>query len=81
MSQQLDDFKKIFKEWELGVRSMVYQHHKGGRTAAFEREAKKFEEGLTARLDAAWRKLPPFDQETFVRDREAERRQRVKARA
>lgn len=63
--ERLEEFRKIWKQWDLGVQSMMYQLKKNGRTPAFLREQEKFEKGITAKMDEAWRRLAPFEQETF----------------
>lgn len=78
MTESLAEFKTLFNEWELGVRSLVYRHAKAAGTPAFASEVKRFEDGLTAKMDAAWRRLSPFQQAEFIEEREVERKRRAK---
>lgn len=57
----LDEFMKIWAQWELGVRSMVYQRAKGPVPAGDLDRFRKLEE----RMDQAWLKVGPFDRVQF----------------
>ena len=61
----IDDFSKIYREWALGVRSMVYQRGKGriqnGELDRFRR--------LEQKMDEAWIQIKPFDREIFYSEK------------
>lgn len=56
-----ETFARIFKEWDLRVRSMQYQKDKGRIPQNDLERFRKLEE----RMDAEFRALPPFAQEDF----------------
>ena len=71
----IDSFARVFKEWELGVRSMQYQKTKSGRIPAGDLE--RFRK-LEDRMDTAFLALGPFDQESFWSETQKKRRQSCK---
>lgn len=55
-------FEKIYKEWRLGLKSMVYRRSKGPIPVSDLEQFRKLER----RMDAAWEKVPPFDRATWI---------------
>lgn len=58
----IETFKRIWKEWSLGVKSMVYQRAKGPVPAGDLERFRKLE----TRMDEAWRQVAPFEREVFM---------------
>lgn len=65
VSTVTEDFRKIHKEWMLGVKSMVYQSKKGrigpGDLERFKR--------LEQKMEDVWAQVPPFDKAVFLSEK------------
>jgi len=79
MIQDYLDFVRLHKEFVLGVKSMAYQRKKNGRTPFFEKEAERFQLRIVDPMDAAWRRMGPFDQIAWLGEEENKRGKKCKS--
>lgn len=53
----MDDFRRLWREFVIGTKSLSYQLNKNGSTPFFAKERDRFVEKIVNPMDAAWLRL------------------------
>lgn len=61
----MEEFKKLWKEFILGTRSLNYRLKKEGKSPYFIQEWERFKKRIVEPMDATWRALPEFEKLEF----------------
>ena len=61
----MDEFKRLWREFVLGTRSLMYHRQKSGRTPFYAKELDRFNTKIVDPMNAAWIKLTDAERSQF----------------
>ena len=58
----MDEFRRLWREFVIGTKSLNYHLSKGPKTPFYHKEADRFVANIVDPMDAAWRRLSADEQ-------------------
>ena len=61
----MDEFRRLWREFIIGTKSLNYHLSKGGKTPFYRKEADRFTAKIIEPMDEAWKRLSASEQAQF----------------